>query len=105
MKKWLLLIVSLIIIGIGSLIYQSARTDTNGYLELAEKFQKMGADDQELFNLRKALESSIKENGNVSLETAEIYRKLGNKEKNLTQAAEDFDKARLFSNNKILIRK
>lgn len=96
MKKWLLLIVSLIIIGIGSLIYQSARTDTNGYLELAEKFQKMGADDQELFNLRKALESSIKENGNVSLETVEIYRKLGNKEKNLTQAAEDFDKAILI---------
>lgn len=96
MKKWIFLIMSLVVIGIGSLIYQSISTGTDDYLELAEKFRQMGADDQELFNYQKALESSIKENGTVSLKTAEIYRKLGNKEKDLTRAAEAFDKAILI---------
>lgn len=93
MKKWILSVLLFMIIGICVLLYNGINIDTEDYLNLADTFRERGAYDQELFNLEKALESSIKTNGSVSEVTAEIYRKLANRENNLSKKEEYFDMA------------
>lgn len=96
MKKWIGIILLIFLAGIGFMVYRYASMDVEDYVKLAEKFKEKNNYDSAIFSLEKALEKSLSKNGNMSEETAKIYRKLGSVERDLTKAAEYFDRAYLI---------
>ena len=96
MKKWILFVFAILFVGIGVLVYKGSTMGYEDYLDLAATFHEREDYDQEMFNLEKALQESLEINGQLSLETADIYRRMGLCDRDTDKIAEDFDKAILI---------
>lgn len=95
-KKWIGAAALLLIAAIGLFALNVHNRDADYYLEWADKYVRQGNYDLTIINLEQALEKSKKTYGDASVETADIYRKLGGIEKNQDTACEYFDKAILI---------
>lgn len=97
MKKWVGITAALALLAaIGLFAISVHNRDVDYYLKVAEKAVKQGNDDLTIINLELALDKSKEVNGEVSLESADIYRKMGQVEKNWSTASEYFDRAILI---------
>lgn len=96
MKKWILFVFAILFVGIGVLVYKGSTMGYEDYLDLAATFHEREDYDREMFNLEKALQESLEINGQLSLETADIYRRMGLCDRDTDKIAEDFDKAILI---------
>ena len=96
MKKWILFVFAILFVGIGVLVYKGSTMGYEDYLDLAATFHEREDYDQEMFNLEKALQESLEINGQLSLETADIYRRMGLCDRDTDKIAEDFDKSILI---------
>ena len=93
MKKWIICILTILIVGITAIVYRGRTMSFEDYLDLAETSHERKAYDQEMVNLEKALEISLEDNGELSLVTADIYRRMGECVRDTDQIAGNFDKA------------
>ncbi len=96
MKKWILFVFAILFVGIGALVYKGSTMGFEDYLDLAATFHEREDYDQEMFNLEKALEESLEINGQLSLATADIYRRMGLCDRDTDKIDEYFDKAILI---------
>lgn len=94
--KWAYAVIIVFIVGIGFMFYRANSMGIEDYLELAEVFEEKGSYKDVDFNLKKALKISQKTYGEISAESANIYRKLGAAEQDLSKGTEYFDKAALI---------
>ena len=83
----------ILVVGIAVIVYKGSGMGLEDYLDLAATFHEREDYDQEMFNLEKALEGSLEVNGQMSLETADIYRRMGECVRDTDQIAGNFDKA------------
>lgn len=95
-KKWTYAVIILFFAGIGFMIHRANSMGIEEYLELAEVFEEKGSYENVIFNLEQALKESQKTYGDTSAESADIYRKLGAAERDLSKGTEYFDKAVLI---------
>ncbi len=92
-KKWILVMCVISLVGIVFFVCKGSAMRMKRYLRQAENFHKQKDYDQEMVNLEKALEISLEDNGELSLVTADIYRRMGECVRDTDQIAENFDKA------------
>jgi len=95
-KKWTIAVFGLFIALTGFFVFRYVTMGRDDYLRAAENMEKNGKYSDILITLNKALDKSRETYGEISVETAEVYRRLGNKEQDLKKAAEYFDKAALI---------
>ncbi len=92
-KKWTFMILIVLAGGILILVIRGGSFDREDYLQRAEYWIQKGKREQAYYSLEKALEKSRKAYGEISGETAEIYRKLAGQERDLSRGGEFFDRA------------
>ena len=93
MKKWVICILTILVVGIVAIVYRGCTMGFEDYLDLAETFHERKAYDQEMFNLERALDDSLELNGPLSMQTADIYRRMGACGRSEDEIVENFDKA------------
>ena len=93
MKKWIICILTILVMGITVIVYRGFTMSFEDYLDLAETFHERKAYDQEMFNLERALDDSLELNGPLSMQTADIYRRMGACGRSKDEIVENFDKA------------
>ncbi len=95
-KKWTIAVFCLFIALTGFFVFRYVTMGRDDYLRAAENMEENGKYSDILITLNKALDKSRETYGEISVETAEVYRKIGNKEQDLKKATEFFDKAALI---------
>jgi|GEM_PF-1582020 len=94
MKKWTWSILAVFFLGIAVIIFSGMNKDMNDYLKAAEN--PKATDDTVVFNLEKALEKSREKYGDRSVESADIYVLIAQKERDGSKVLEYFDKATII---------
>ncbi len=95
-KKWTIAVFCLFIALTGFFVFRYVTMGRDDYLRAAENMEENGKYSDILITLNKALDKSRETYGEISVETAEVYRKIGSKEQDLKKATEFFDKAALI---------
>ena len=92
-KEWIIVMCVISLVGIVFFVCKGSAMRMKRYLRQAENFHEQKDYDQEMGSLEKALEISLGDNGELSLVTADIYRRMGECVRDTDQIAENFDKA------------
>ena len=92
-KEWIIVMCVISLVGIVFFVCKGSAMRMKRYLRQAENFHEQKDYDQEMGSLEKALEISLGDNGELSLVTADIYRRMGECVRDTDQIAGNFDKA------------